>query len=233
MNDIFARAAYLERARRAEDEYFDVAHRDFLGVPKNFTRLDPSRQIKAIISDPTIDDYNRSFSPAGMDAERYLQLSRAVFFEHNTDVGAVAWCVALDVHADSVQAVAQFPPAGAHELSDFVWDRIRSGEVRAASIGPAGDPDISALLARAERYSTWELREWSLCEGQHGANPAAQVIEIGGRPLHASPGRQTPPRLAAAPRASAPRNGHGRANYAMSWPQVRAAALALGLNVPD
>ncbi len=209
-SDIFSRAAYLERLRRAEDERKGLAHRDFLRVPDGFKQLDPARQIKAIISDATMDDYNRSFSPAGMDAERYLALSTAVFYGHNTDAGAVAWCVGLDVCAESVRAVAQFPPAGRHELSDLVFDRICSGAVRGASIGPAGDPDVSALLARAERYSNWELREWSLCEGPHGANPAAQVIEIGGRPLHASyaPGnrifasaalpKQTPPLFPAA-----------------------------------
>ena len=190
-SDVFSRAAYLERIRRAEDEYRGLAHRDFLRVPDCFKQLDPARQVTAVITDATVDDYGASFAPAGCDPERYLALSRAVFFGHNTDAGAVAWCVTLDVSADAVIAVAQFPPAGAHEVSDFVWDRIRSGEARGASIGSAGAPDTSALLARSERYSAWELREWSICAGQHGANPAARVIEIGGRPLNAgAPGNR-------------------------------------------
>ena len=101
-NDIFARAAYLERQRRAEDEYRGLAHRAFLRVPDCFKQIDRSRQVAAVISDETIDDYGRSFSPAGCDAERYLALSRAIFYGHNPDLGGVAWCVTLDVRSDAV-----------------------------------------------------------------------------------------------------------------------------------
>jgi hypothetical protein len=179
-SDIFSRAAWLEARRRASDEYHGLAHRDFLRVPDCFKQIDTSRQVKAVISDATVDDYNYSMQSNGCDAKRYLQLSRAVFYGHNYAIGAVAWCVNLQVSPDAVLAIAQFPPPGAHEMSDFVWSRILSGEVRGALVGSTYSRSTASFADGVMHCADWTLKEWSVCEGEHGANKNAKLIEVAG-----------------------------------------------------
>ena len=79
--------------------------------------------------------------------------ARPVFFEHNCDWGLVARCLSVRVSAGAVFGVAQFPPRGANELSDFVFDRVFAGEITGASISfkpNTVDPRRGAIQLDAE-----------------------------------------------------------------------------------
>jgi hypothetical protein len=128
----------------------------------SFKVLDPSRQVEAVLA----------ASAAGIDLSEY-KTRRGVLLKHGGE--PIAWCCSIGAdYAGRLVGVANFPPKGVSARGDRVFEQIRNGKLKAASVS------LSIIDKRTGEAS---LREWSFVPA--GADPEAKVLSIGGESVGA------------------------------------------------
>jgi hypothetical protein len=146
----------------------------FKPPPQSWRVVDESRQATAIVSDESAPSNGALVRVAGIDTADYWALGAAVFLNHKDLIG---WCVDLEVRGSQLIGTVQFPPAGRSSLADSALERVRNGQLSAASIS------VSALETRiadgVPEIVRSALTEWSLAP--RGGNVLCKVLSVGGR----------------------------------------------------
>jgi HK97 family phage prohead protease len=107
----------------------DAVQKDFASV----TKAVGERQIRVIVSTADVDRSGDIVDPNGIDFTAYRN-NPVVLYQHDHDE-PIARCVEVGVVNGRVEALVQFPEAGAAEKSDEVYNLIKAGVLNAVSIG--------------------------------------------------------------------------------------------------
>jgi HK97 family phage prohead protease len=122
------------------------------------------RQIRAVISDGSIDRVGDIMEPSGCDLSGYNGKNSVILFNHNADAPVANGHVS--VKGNQLAATITFPPEGTSATSDEVFKLVKSGVISACSIG--FQPDQWELvephnrMGSGVRYTKWTLLEVSL-----------------------------------------------------------------------
>ena len=116
----------------------DSAAAGVLKIVKEFTTEaevdDVSRRVKFIITTGDPDRENDTVDPAGWDVREYLR-SPVVLWAHDYRSLPIAKAIDVTPVANGLSSTAQFPPKGLHPFADTVFELIKHGFIRAASVG--------------------------------------------------------------------------------------------------
>ena len=173
--------AILERSKRFDEIAAKSRPRPpYPAPPDSFAVIDPSRQVRAVITDERETMFGQRVLLDGLDLTPY-GLSRAAFADHKKTTGcAIAWCATIERRDGQLSAVLQFPAPGISKLADRVFTSIKSGERRAISCS------YLPLETRRSADGVEEVTRSTLLEisvVRAGANKAALITEIGGVPV--------------------------------------------------
>jgi HK97 family phage prohead protease len=128
------------------------------------------RQIKLVISDETVDRVGDVMVAKGCDIAEYLG-NPIVLAQHDPHkpIGRGT----IEIKADRVELLVEFPPAGVSQLADEYCGLAKAGVINAGSVG--FDPvESEPRKGGGWRYLRWKLMETSLVSVP--ANPNATII---------------------------------------------------------
>lgn len=148
-------------------------------VIKDFTTVTKAvgeRQIRVIVSTGDVDRAGDIIDPNGIDFTAYRK-NPVILYQHDHDE-PIARCTEIGVVDGKVEALVQFPDAGAAEKSDEVYNLIKAGVLNAISIGfiPLESVSIDPKDSwGAKRYTKCEMLEASIVSVPCNSN--ALIIE--------------------------------------------------------
>jgi HK97 family phage prohead protease len=146
----------------------------FKAYPSTISALDDRTVI--VTASTALPDRERDVIPAGAWRLDAFQRNPVVLWSHDTSGVPVA--KATDVHGEgnALVATVQFPPAGLYEFADTLCAMVKTGFVRAVSVGFRALESAANALG-GTTFSDCELLELSFVNVP--ANPDALVVERG------------------------------------------------------
>lgn len=124
--------------------------------------LSELRQVRVICSTPEVDRMGETVMQAGIQLGPF-KLNPVILWQHDP-CQPIARALEIAVQDGCLQAVAQFPPAGASAKSDEIYNLILADVIRGVSIGfdpMAMDPADPANPRGPQIYKACELVEFS------------------------------------------------------------------------
>lgn len=165
----------LDRIDEEDKGMTDMQVRAFAG---GVTKAVGERQVRVVVSTPTVDRSGDIVEVAGIDLTAYRK-NPVVLYQHDHDE-PVARCIEIDLKGAALEALVQFPPEKTAEKSDEVYGLIKAGVINAASIGfiPKEYGYIDPKEPwRGRRFSSCEMLEFSFVSVP--CNPDALIVERG------------------------------------------------------
>lgn len=129
-------------------------------ISKDFTTITKAvgdRQVRVIVSTADVDRAGDIIEPSGIDFAAYRK-NPVVLYQHDHDE-PIARCAEIGVVNGRVEALVQFPDAGASEDSDKVYNLIKAGVLNAVSIG-----FIPVEYIPMDPKEPWGPRKYVSCE---------------------------------------------------------------------
>jgi len=142
------------------------------------TKAVGERQVRVVVSTPTVDRSGDVVEVAGIDLTAYRN-NPVVLYQHDHDE-PVARCIEIGLKGAALEALVQFPPEKTAEKSDEVYGLIKAGVINAASIG-----FIPKEYDYIDPKEPWSGRRFSSCEMLEFSfvsvpcNPDALIVERG------------------------------------------------------
>jgi len=112
--------------------------------------LADKRQVRVIVSTEDLGRDGLVVLTSGINLHNF-RLNPVILWAHNPD-WPIARAVEINPVGNTLVSLAQFPPAGASERADEIFELIRAGVINAASIGFEIEegPDKDGKVARCE-----------------------------------------------------------------------------------
>lgn len=153
-------------------------------IYKAFTAVDEkavdvtARTVKFTITTGDVDRDNDVIDPRGWDISDYLK-APVVLWAHDHKQPPIAR--ALDVKRTSrgLTSVAQFPDAGIYPFADMIFDLIKGGFLRAASVGFAPLEYTRDDARGGLNFERQALLEWSVVPVPANANALVAASKAG------------------------------------------------------
>lgn len=95
---------------------------------------DETRRVTFAISTGAVDRDGDTIAVDGWDVAAYLK-NPVVLWAHRSDMLPIAKALSVTKTAGQLKATAEFPPAGLHPLADTVFEMLKTGYLRATSVG--------------------------------------------------------------------------------------------------
>lgn len=153
----------------------DTQVRAFAG---GVTKAVGERQVRVVVSTPTVDRSGDIVEVAGIDLTAYRK-NPVVLYQHDHDE-PVARCAEIGLNGAALEALVQFPPEGTSAKSDEVYGLIKAGVINASSIG-----FLPKDFTYVDPKEPWNGRRFSSCEMLEFSfvsvpcNPEALIVERG------------------------------------------------------